>query len=112
MKGVVFLFFVSCVIYAHAKPVSMAARLAKGRIEAHQSMANNPFDFTVDWDPTVWSNELLDEVKGALTIINAKVTWENRILNRLSTIPLVPPRKITRCHVVLDKDAYYKVPDG
>lgn len=92
-------------------------RLAFERARTHMRMANNPFDFTVDWSHDVWPTHVIEELANALRIEHGTVNWLRDVLvyhptdKRLDSHGNRITLWVDRFHIVLDKKAWVEKPD-
>lgn len=132
MKGFIYLLFCIGVVFAFEltdsigqqikredgstwiHPHSAGAQLIVERIRTHMWLADNPFDFTVDFDSNVWPKDALDLCIRTCKITNSTISWEidvQKYARDIYDAAALPRRLITRCHVVSDKDAWFKDPE-
>jgi hypothetical protein len=50
-------------------------RLAEERMNTHQQMAENPFDFRVDWPHAIWPRHVVHKLAKETTIRGGKIEW-------------------------------------
>lgn len=98
-------------------PHSAGTQLMVDRLRTHMRLTDNPFDFTVDWDPQVWPKDALDLFIRDCKITNATISWEigitkYKVFGTRDVIDSIGGNPLTtRCRVVLDKDAWFKDPE-